>query len=264
MIMMTQRKISVCIATYNGQKFIAEQIDSILNQLSEIDEVILVDDCSSDNTVDIIERYNDQRIKLIRNEQNFGHVYSFSKAISLSSNDIIILSDQDDIWREGRVSKMIETLCLSGKSVLSSNSYFIDENGSPATYFSDPVRFEDSENHMKNILGIFLGSKCYFGCAMAFKRDVVKIILPIPKYVESHDLWIAFAGNMIRSNIHLDNETLFRRIHGGNASILNRSMFNKIKSRLIFIRSLITLSSRIFREKINCLILTPEIISKIK
>ena len=90
--------ISVCIATYNGEKFIQKQIKSILSQISLNDEVIVVDDLSSDNTVKIIESLNDKRIKIYLNNKNQREVYSFNRAIELAKNNFIFLSDQDDIW----------------------------------------------------------------------------------------------------------------------------------------------------------------------
>jgi len=251
---MDRVKISVCMATYNGQQFITAQIESILKQISHDDEVIVIDDCSSDNTIQILESYNDTRIKIFHNNRNRGPVYSFDRAVSLAGNEIVILSDQDDIWAEGRVSKMADALLMSGKSLVSSNSYFIDERGSVIDDLFDTVKSEDSPRHLKNILGIFLGGKSYWGCAMAFRRDIIPIILPIPEYVESHDLWIVFAGNIIKSNIHLEEKTLFRRVHGNNASILKRPLSLKIKSRVIFLRSIITIYFRIIRNYSKILI----------
>lgn len=243
---MHREKISVCLATYNGQQYISKQMDSILKQLSSDDEVIVVDDSSIDNTVQILKSYNDPRIKIYINEQNKGHVLSFGKAISLSINEIIIMSDQDDIWVEDRVSRMAEMLIISDKLVLSSNSYFMNECGEIIDYPAHPLKKVDSERHFKNILSIFLGDKSYFGCAMAFRREIISVIMPIPEYIESHDLWIVFAGNILRSNIHLEDKTLFRRVHGNNASILKRPFLLKIRSRIIFLRSIVTIYLRIF------------------
>ena len=94
-------KISVCIATYNGEKYIDEQLLSILKQLGPDDEVIIVDDYSKDNTVDKIRKFNDPRVNIYENEVNRSHVYSFGRAISLATSDIIFMSDQDDLWIDG-------------------------------------------------------------------------------------------------------------------------------------------------------------------
>ena len=84
---------------------------------------------------------------------------------------------------------------------------------------------------------------------MAIKREFLKIILPIPDYVESHDLWIAIAANLAKRNLHIDKNTLIRRVHLNNASILSRPFSKKIWSRVIFFLSLINIEYRLFRNK---------------
>ena len=99
-----RKPVSICMALYNGAKFVEEQIDSILPQLDHPnDEIIIVDDFSKDNSVELISNYKDPRIKLIKNKSNIGYIKTFEKAINLSKNDIIFLSDQDDIWENNKV-----------------------------------------------------------------------------------------------------------------------------------------------------------------
>lgn len=240
-------KISVCLASYNGAEFIEEQLESILNQLSESDEIIIVDDCSSDNTVNKIELFNDSRIKIFKNDTNKGHVYSFGRAISLSNNDIIFMSDQDDIWLKDRVSLMISQFIENDSLLVSSNTNFINSEGEIIEYKIDGVESENSEKYFRNIFDVFIGKENYYGCAMAFKKELKGLILPIPSYVESHDLWIAIAANLSRSNLHCDEITLSRRVHGNNASIVKRSFLLKLRSRVIFARSALRLIFRSFK-----------------
>lgn len=236
--------LSVCIATYNGGNYILQQVQSILNELGPRDEIILVDDCSSDGTVIIVKGLNDVRIKIYINNQNRGINYSFERAICLANNDIIFLSDQDDVWLKGRISLMVNKLLETGALLLSSNSEFINKEGKIILYSKDELKEEDSFKYCKNILKIFLGTTPYYGCAMAFQKKLKDIILPMPSFIESHDLWIAMAGNIIRSSIHLDQKTLLRRIHDKNASVIKRRLFPKIWSRFIFAISFANLFSR--------------------
>ena len=118
---MTSLKISVCIASYNGEKYIKEQLNSILCQLEERDEVIISDDSSTDNTVQIIESFKDKRIKIFREQKFKSPIYNFENAISKATGDIIFLSDQDDIWHKAKVHKI--------------KQYFLNENKKD-TYFS--------------------------------------------------------------------------------------------------------------------------------
>lgn len=241
--------ISVCMATYNGQDYIIEQIKSIISQIKLNDEIIIVDDCSKDSTVELIESLNDSRIKIFKNKTNMGHVFSFNRSINLAKYEVIFLSDQDDIWVEGRVRLMLEK--LNNKLLVSSNFNNFSGDFNNQSPSSSPLKESDSSKNFKNIFRIFLGKSDYFGCAMAFRKDLINTIIPIPKYVESHDLWIAMCANLMNSNIHLDKITLLRRLHHSNLTNLNRPLSLKLKSRIIIFVSLLILSFRIIKNKKN-------------
>lgn len=236
--------VSVCMATYNGEKFLHEQVASILVQLTEGDELVVVDDCSTDKTVDLLRQFGGRLIKVLQNERNLGVNATFERAVCCASNEIIFLADQDDIWIEGRVDRMCQALINAGALVVSSNSYYIDARGEALDYGFYRLKAADSCRHLLNIIRIFLGRAPYFGCAMAFRRKMASYLFPLPRYVESHDLWIALASNLLGSNVHLDDDTLMRRVHGGNASIVRRSLPYKFWSRVVFALSLGTLYLR--------------------
>ena len=126
-------KISVAMCTFNGQKFIEEQLVSIFNQTLKIDELVIYDDCSTDNTIDIIRSFinchQDFPIFLHKNENNIGFRGNFRKAVSDCTGDYIFFSDQDDIWDPSKVEYMVTVFkqhpdCLT----LISDYYIIDEN----------------------------------------------------------------------------------------------------------------------------------------
>jgi glycosyltransferase involved in cell wall biosynthesis len=236
------------MATYNGQKYVLEQLNSILDQLHSKDEVIIVDDCSEDDTINKINSLNDFRIKVYQNESNKGHVFSFAKAISLSKNDIIFLSDQDDIWIKGRIDLMGNKLLDTGLSFVSSNFNIMNMQGEIEKFPKGSLKSKDSTKHFNNILGIFFGKRNYYGCTMAFQKKIINLILPIPSYVESHDLWIALASNLIGSVSHIEEVTLIRRIHLNNVSDPNRKLLPKLRSRIIYCASVIILLYRIKRH----------------
>ena len=236
--------ISVCIATYNGEMFIKEQLKSILSEIEPNDEVIIIDDCSNDNTVNIIKHFNDDRLKLYQNKTNRGHVYTFAKAIEIANNELIFLSDQDDVWEEGRVKTFKKYFRETDVILISSNFSLFSKNSTK--HMDHPLKKDDSTRFYKNISGILLGRRAYFGCAMAFRKELKKIIIPIPDYVESHDLWIAFAANLMKSNLHIEEITLRRRIHNKNVSNPNRSIIKKIQTRLLFMfQAIIEINCRI-------------------
>lgn len=250
--MKNKSSISVCMSTYNGEKFVLEQINSILNNLGESDELIIVDDCSNDQTVQIIKNLNEKRINLLINTKNLGEVFSFNKALSHASKKFIFLSDQDDIWFDKRVKLMIQSLKKSDAYLLTSNFSWIDQDGTSMNIKYDGVKSTSSNKIYKNILDIFIGKTNYFGCAMLMSKDFLKIILPIPKFTESHDLWIALCANIFNKNLHINNKTFFKRSHENNATstISNRSLLQKIWSRCIFLISIIIILKRKFYLKV--------------
>jgi len=238
--------ISVCMASYNGEKYIIRQLNSILEQLTADDEVIIVDDCSTDGTVKTVEQLGDPRIKVYVNEINRGDVFTFNRSLSLAKNDFLFLSDQDDIWTPGRVSLMQQSLVESCADVVTTNFDWIDSDEIPIDVQFDGVASVNSTIYFKNIVDIFIGKTNYFGCAMALRREFMPVVLPIPSYVESHDLWIALASNLARSNVHLDDNTFLKRKHGNNATstVSTRPIYKKLWSRAVFAISVVVLSIR--------------------
>jgi glycosyltransferase involved in cell wall biosynthesis len=235
--------VSVCMATYNGERYIAEQVASILPQLGENDEIVILDDASLDRTTGLLESLGDSRIKVYRNTHNLGHVQTFSKVISLATKPFILMADQDDVWLGGRVDAMCEA--LRGSVLVSSNSEFMDGEGNAIAPLHANLEPSESTRYASNIARIFSGKAFYDGCTMGFRAELRSVILPIPSYVESHDLWIAMAANIMRSNTHISCVTLRRRVHGGNASVGRRQLLSKLWSRWVFMRSFLELVLRL-------------------
>src|SRR5260370_6760784 len=212
--------VSVCMATYNGVRFLRPQMTSILSELEPGDEVLVVDDCSSDDTVAILGSFGDPRIRIHSNGTNVGPQATFDRSIGLAANDIIIMTDQDDVWIPGRVAAMVKTLEETGAALVSSNSEYIDADGAVVTFPMPPLRAADSQRHLVNIVRVFTGRAAYYGCSMAFARSLRRLVLPIPRYVEAYDLWIAMAADLTRASAPLQMRTLHRRIYGGTVSVI--------------------------------------------
>lgn len=237
-------RVSVCMATYNGEKYVGEQVDSILRQLRATDELIVVDDGSLDATVDIVRAFNDDRIRLLDRQPNVGPVGAFSRAIAHANGDVIMMADQDDIWLNGRLALFLAAFANTPALVVSANSTYIDGNGQPIDRCVPTLRAQDSSKWMRNIASIMSGNTSYYGCAMAFRSEIRDLLVPFPQYVESHDLWVALAANLLRRNLHLETATLARRIHGNNASIVSRRLSAKMWSRVVFVISLVHIAWR--------------------
>lgn len=230
--------ISVCIATYNGANYIVEQVDSILCQIGDSDEIVVCDDQSSDDTIAILAGYNDRRIRIYRNEARLGHVRNFEKAMSLTKGDYIFLSDQDDIWLPDRVQTMLLSLNEDPSiNLVASNFDLIDARGRVMGEFRKLGT--EKKTRLAQICSIFLGRAPYFGCTFLLRRGLLQSCLPIPKGIESHDIWFALVASSIGSVLNLRTPTLLHRIHGKNMTVAKRRALRVVlKSRFRFLWAL--------------------------
>ena len=238
---------SICIATYNGEKFIRQQLTSILSQINIDDEVIISDDDSTDNTIEIIKSFNDNRIKIVRG--GFHHFkWNFVNALKYAKGDYIFLSDQDDIWIENKYTSCLQE--LKKVDLICHDSIVVDEN--LKTIIPSFFQYYNSgrgiiKNSIKNT---------YFGACMAFNRKVLENALPIPQTMEiGHDIWIGLVAESIGKVKFINTPYLLYRRH--DTAITNisndlksrskRSFFIKIWSRFIVIYHII-----IFNIKYLC------------
>lgn len=172
--------ISVVMATYNGSKYIIEQLDSIKNQTKVPDEVIICDDCSTDDTCKIIEDYlklnHLKGWKLFRNKKNKGFYMNFFNALERTKGDIIFLSDQDDIWDEKKIETFSEYYEQhSNISMIQSFMCFIDSSGK---LISDKNTYHDKKIN-SGFVQLTSDDMCRFtgsGYTMSFRRDVKNIV----------------------------------------------------------------------------------------
>lgn len=229
--------ISVCIPTYNGGKYIKEQLDSILCQLSENDEIIISDDRSTDNTISIIQSYNDNRIKLFIHEKienlnkgpyrNIYNVYkNVENALMHAFGDYIFLSDQDDIWLPNKVEVVMAEFENNGEIVLHNNTVVDnDHNVLLESYFTFSRPYNSS---IRMLLRCFIQ-----GASLAFTKRIKDHSLPFPLKPVSHDHWIAynafFRGHKIR--IVKESLMLYRR-HDNNVSSSSEKSKNPLWFRI--------------------------------
>lgn len=201
--------ISIAMCTYNGERFIEEQLESILNQTYKNFELIITDDGSIDDTKNIIKKYikTDNRIKLYENKSNLGFVKNFEKAISLCTGEYIALADQDDIWKETKLEVFLNkikdnVLIYSDATLINDNSKIIGKNLITPT--NNLVRGKCNK--------AFLLTNCVSGNTLMFKEELIPYILPIPSTVSFHDVWIAFVASTYGSMTYIkDNMTYYRR-----------------------------------------------------
>ena len=197
--------ISVCIATYNGERFIQEQIDSILCQLSSDDEIIVSDDGSTDDTISIINSIDDKRIRVIEGPRKQSPTSNFECALKASKGDYIFMSDQDDVWKPNKVKICMEW--LQRYDCVVSDAEVTDSSLNPL-YPSLYAIMQVRQGRIYNTIW----KNGYTGCCMAFRRNVLEASLPFPKDIPMYDIWI---GNVAayKYNVKFIPDTLiyFRR-----------------------------------------------------
>lgn len=238
--------ISVLMATYNGEKFIVKQLDSIIKNMSNNDELIIVDDGSSDNTFSILTSYasNDPRIKVY-----LGGFHCQQKAIEYGlqyvNNDIIFYSDQDDIWTNDKKIRCLEYFKNNPDIMLiQHNAITIDENGK---------EISASINKEKNIKKGFLRNLIkgrYFGCCMVMKKKLIKYAMPIPKNVY-FDYWIGLIADKKKAFLLTDDcLTMYRRHSTNQTTFRRRGLFVVLKSRLKLLFIILKNLKKFGKEKI--------------
>ena len=229
---MNKTKISVAMATYNGEKYIKEQIDSILKNLSPSDELVISDDGSTDNTMNIIKSYNDNRIKIIEGPRQ-GLKANFNNAIKNTNGDIIFLSDQDDLWYENKVNEIRKIFDTKDYILIQHDARVIDEKGN--------VIFDSFAKHRNVKNGIIknLIKNSYHGCCIAFRKELKKYIIPIPNNIYLHDQWIGMIAELEGKTLFFNKKLMDYKRHTNNVSSFKHlSIFNMIKNRLMYFMAL--------------------------
>jgi len=227
--------ISVCLTSYNGSKYIKEQIQSILNQININDELIISDDSSTDNTVEIIKSIDDKRILLFENMKFRHYTPNFEFAISKAQGDFIFLSDQDDVWLPNKVDIMLDHLRFYDLVV--SDCYIVDQNLNIIN-----TSFYNGKYNRSGFIRNFIHNH-FLGCTMAFKKKIVKIILPFPKNILSHESWIGLnAEFFFKTHFIKDKLILYRRHENNHSNTLKGSTLStkqKIKYRYYILKNIL-------------------------
>lgn len=227
--------VSVCMATYDGEAYVAEQLASILDQLGPDDEVVVVDDGSRDRTPAVVRAVDDPRVRLVERRENRGYVATFEEALSLARGEHVFLADQDDVWPPGRMAVL--RAALHDAQVVFGNVAPLD----PAADVR-PVgvvgsfRLGRSVHRHRMTFRLATSQAPYYGSAMAVRRDLLDLALPFPASVrELHDAWFALLGLRRRTLAHVVDDVVLRRVHGSNASGRPRSARQVVRGRVLFV-----------------------------
>ncbi len=202
--------LSVVMATFNGGRFIHEQIASILPQLSVGDELIVSDDGSSDNTLQEIANFTDSRIRLVRNTGPHGVVPNFENALRMVKGDVVFLCDQDDVWAPNKVELCMKA--LEHSDLVVHDLLFVDSEGnrSAGGFFESR---NSGSGFWKNLY-----KNSFMGSCMAFKKYILDFALPFPKDILWHDMWIGLVAERKGRTTFIPERLLYYRRHGSNVS----------------------------------------------
>lgn len=218
---MQNNLVSIALATYNGAKYLNQQLDSILNQTYTNIEIIIVDDASNDGTTQIIESYQQthKNIRFHQNDKNLGLLRTFEKAINLSTGDFIALCDQDDIWLPNKIETLLAN--IDDNLLIHSDAKLIDESNN----IIGESHFALAKRRDKYIFSDYVVSNNVTGCTCLFSKKLKELALPFPEYFYSHDHYLALVASFY-GQIKLINEALILyRQHGNNVIGAKRPQF---------------------------------------
>ena len=212
-------QVDILLATYNGEKYLREQLDSIINQTYKNIRILINDDCSTDKTKEILKEYEqkDNRIDVKYNEKNVGSIKNFENLLKRVENKYFMLSDQDDYWMEDKVEKSLKKIKEENVDMVFTDLEPVDENLQTIT--PSMVRFMGFNKiiHKYNDYRLVFMRNCVTGCTIISKKELIKKCLPIPdKKPMVHDWWMVLMITQSGKISFLDEPTIKYRQHGNN------------------------------------------------
>src|ERR1039458_451409 len=204
--------VSVVMAVYNGREFLPHQMDSVLSQLLPGDELIIIDDASTDGSVEFLTEPMFRDVRLFVNSRTLGVVASFQCGLCLAQHGVVFLCDQDDLWLPGKRAAFVAEFARDpAVCLVISDAEVIDREGAQIT----PSFMATRGGFNGSALGTLWRNR-FLGCAMAVRRSLLQIALPFPKNVPMHDMWIGIVGSVSGRVVYLPEPYLRYRRHGHN------------------------------------------------
>jgi glycosyltransferase involved in cell wall biosynthesis len=215
------------MAVFNGDRYLHEQLRSILLQLAGDDEVIIVDDVSHDTSVNVIQDIGDPRVTLLKNDVNMGPSLSFERAITKAKGQYIFLSDQDDVWRPHKVSEMRRIFESTASLAVVSDAQIV--NAERVTIMGSFYAVRQSRaGFWRNLY-----RNGFVGCCMAIRADAKAFLIPFPVKVGMHDEWIGLCCSVAGRVTFCKQILIDYRRHSGNVSTLGHgSTLSMVEKRL--------------------------------
>lgn len=220
--------ITIVMATYNGENYIHKQLASIMNQTRIPDEIIIVDDSSSDSTFKIIEEFNLKynkiiNINILKNEVNAGVVKAFNKAIHNSSGDLIFLCDQDDIWESDKV-ELMSNIMNNKKEILALNAGYKFIN-SDDKILKGKMKFSNTISKVD--FNLVIKNNISPGCTMVFRKELIQSIKELTDEIYIHDWYINIVASLFDGLYYYDKNVIEYRLHDKNVIGKDRGIITK-------------------------------------
>lgn len=203
-------KLSIALATYNGGRFLQEQLDSFAAQTLLPDELVVGDDGSTDDTLAVLERFAATApfpVHIQRNPRNYGYSRNFCEIVERCGGDIIFLSDQDDYWMADKLQRCVDALRQPGAMLVTHDARLADGELNPA---------EATMLSQLRASGSLDPDALMNGCCMAFDRFLAGFVCPPP--YDFHDMWLAVVARLMNGRVFIEEPLMLYRRHGGNAS----------------------------------------------
>jgi glycosyltransferase involved in cell wall biosynthesis len=216
--------ISVVVCTYNGAKYIEEQLASITGQTYGLAEIIVVDDTSTDETFEVLERAaaRDNRIALYRNEVNLGFTANFEKAMKMANHDFIAIADQDDIWHFHKIEKMMGAFLPSAAAI------YCDSVRFSKTVPSNPVANKKNRRISGTQVRKLAMYNTVSGHALIIRKSLLEHALPIPSAIY-YDWWLALQAVANGGLQFLDEILVYQRAHDNNVTIAKNTSEKELR-----------------------------------
>jgi glycosyltransferase involved in cell wall biosynthesis len=218
-------KVSIVLCSYNGEKYISDQVESILNQTYSNFELIISDDCSSDTTVSILRRYEklDSRVKVIENSMNVGLAKNFERGLMMATGEYIAMSDQDDYWLPTKIESQTSYLEQhEGVGLIFHDSLIVEHDlkESSGSFLEKIGIRRVLLNYIRNNWSInikfLLNENCVQGATMFFRSDLKKYLIPIPENVPFVDVWVSLVTVAVSRITYVDEMLIKYRQHNSN------------------------------------------------
>lgn len=240
------QKVDILLATYNGEKYIKEQVESILNQTYENIQIIISDDCSTDKTRQVLKEYeNNEKIKIFYQEKNLGYVKNFEFLLKQVESNLYMLSDQDDVWKKEKVEKSVEKIENEKLDLVFGDLEVVDENLN--TLYKSYNRYmhliHKIKKYQKDYRLQYLYN-CMTGCTIISRKNWIDKVLPFPtnsKYM-IHDYWLGLVIALNGKVGYIEEPYILYRQHGKNQ--VGSKKASKTASKLEKVRN-ISINTRI-------------------